>query len=126
MRYFEQLQGIKRAASMMFNAHDFAGTGRFQSIFAALEGKYVPRKTIQDLHAMGFKTVAGSATPWTKHEEATLKRAIALVAVDPSVTDGYAKTEKWIAWRELGGSRTENAVVKKMRELLRVEGTCAY
>ena len=83
VRYYEQVEAIKRMAAVIFNVH-FEKQTSFRKVFSALESKSVSRMTIEDLHAAGFKTVAGANTPWTKQELALLTKAICDLKADPS------------------------------------------
>ena len=122
VRYYEQVEAIKRMAAVIFNVH-FEKQTSFRKVFSALESKSVSRMTIEDLHAAGFKTVAGANTPWTKQELALLTKAICDLKADPSLAGDFNKIERWIAWQILGGSRTENAVSKELHRMLRSKCT---
>ena len=74
--------------------------------------------TIDELHATGFKTVANANTPWRDEEVKQLEDAIRSLQEDESIMGDFASPERYIAWSVLGGSRTANAVSKKMKLML--------
>ena len=88
-------------------------------MFAQINEQKNPRKSIEDLQRMGFKTMARSTTPWTTIEEEKLKQALIQLHADATVIQDYKTVQKWISWSVLGGSRSPLDVQRKMNARLR-------
>jgi hypothetical protein len=111
VRFYEQIESVKRYGAMLLLHED-------KCLYDFLEGQSVQCASVGDLIKSGFQCVAGPSTPWTAAEVQLLNQSLEDVKNDPTIVGNYLKLERYIAWSTLGGSRTEAAVLKKMRELL--------
>lgn len=117
VRHFQQIELMRRSGAMVLRGHFDNGT-LHKSLFAAIEGQTVPRKTVEQLQQQGFKVIARAGAAWSQVEVHKLEDAMRAVAQDPTLMGDYANVEKWVSWVVLGGSRTANEVARKMNQLL--------
>ena len=114
-KFWQQTETFKRSAAIMMRNCFHACQ---PDLFARVEGKAKPRKCIEELQAMGFKTMARATTPWTQLEEEKLEQALRDLVLDRTIMHDYASVHKWISWSVLGGTRAPSDVIRKMNARL--------
>jgi hypothetical protein len=116
-RHYTQVEIMRRTSAIILRGH-LDSPDVYTSMFACIADKKMPRATIADLHAAGFKTVAKPGSPWTREEEEKLEAGMRAATKDPDVMGDYSSIERWLAFFVLGGSRTARDVSNKMRRML--------